>query len=161
MRCSSTPHSECIFPQGWRTPTLGTSNNLLEHSHCGEVNKGPWNTWVPALCTHRKGKADERQKKWLRRGICGFANPKHFANTGRVPSKSSGVPSNGIRQAFCMPTAAVTNTSHPCDFTPVAGDCLLTAPNSAGLPRDLSPCPEISSLGYCHIGPCGSVTKKS
>lgn len=36
-----TPHSECIFPQGQRTPTLGTSNNLLEYSHCGELNKGP------------------------------------------------------------------------------------------------------------------------
>lgn len=117
-----------------------------------------WRTQQRALGTHGfhlsahtgRAKRMKGERSGRERGICGFAN------TGRVPSKSSGVPSNVIRQAFCMPTAAGTNTSHPVTSPQWLGT-VLTAPNSAGSLRDLSPCPEISSLGYCHICPCGAV----
>lgn len=105
IRCNSTPHSECIFPQGQRTPTLGTSNNLPEYSHSGELNKGPWNTWIPSLCTHRKGKADERRKKWPRKRHLWFCKPqtfcKHWESSIKVLWCSQQWDPAGILHAHC------------------------------------------------------------
>lgn len=115
IRYNSTPHREFIFPQGQRTPTLGTSNNI----HTAVNSAKALGTHGFRLSAHTgrakqmEGKRSDREEAFVV-----LQTPNILQTLGEFHQSPLVFPSNGIRQAFCMPTAAVTNASHP-----VTADC--------------------------------------